>query len=278
MAQTKKLLAALRLGVIQMTSLEDVEANVASALQALEKLRPQKCDIICLPENAFFLRINKNTPVQFFNLKEKFWTRFQDFATKENCTIFIGSVAFQQGKNHYNSTIVIAPKKKPKAVYHKIHLFDVDVTGAPPSRESDIFDAGKQPQIVTVKGWRIGLTICFDVRFSKLYKYYAEKKVNLLMVPSAFLVPTGRAHWHVLMRARAIECQSYLVAAAQCGGHALPNGQMRDTFGHSLLVGPWGEVINDAGAEGVTTFVADIEKQQQVRVWRQIPIQKMKKF
>jgi deaminated glutathione amidase len=263
----------LRVGILQTTSIDSVDANLSSVFKALAKLKNEKCDLICLPENALYLRLDRNKKIEAaFTLKEKFWAQFSEFATDNNVTILIGSIAFKKGKKSTNATVLIAPRKKPKIVYEKIHLFDVDVKGAPPSRESDFFARGRLPKTIQVCGWRIGLSICYDVRFSELYSMYAKKKVDLIMVPSAFLVPTGRAHWHALLRARAIESQAFVVAAAQSGGHKNTYGQTRETFGHSLVVGPWGEVQLDMGNSGESQAVIDlsIEEIQKVRV--QIPM------
>ncbi len=261
-----------------MTSNENVDENVKSVKVALEKLRGQKCDLICLPENALFLRIDKKKAVPSFTLKEAFWSDLQKFATDENCFLLIGSLAFSKGKKKYNSTVLVVPRKKPRVVYEKIHLFDVDVVGAPSSRESDEFTHGRTPKVITIKGWKIGLSICYDVRFSELYKHYAKKQVHLILVPSAFLVPTGQAHWHVLMRSRAIETQAYVVAPAQCGGHLGENGLKRDTFGHSLIVGPWGEVLFDLGGESATVHTEVLEMNHIEHVRKQIPMAKHRRL
>lgn len=274
-----------------MTSGENVAANVKSALLALENLRDKKCDVITLPENALYLAINKNIKknntgtsktVAGFTLKENFWIKFQKFADKENCVIFVGSIQFQESKKKsnkkHNATVMIVPGCVPSVVYKKIHLFDVDVEGAPSVRESDTFIHGTKPKIVNVNGWKIGLSICYDVRFSELYKFYADNKVDLILVPAAFLVPTGQAHWHILLRARAIECQAYVVAAAQSGGHVNAQGLRRETFGHSLVVGPWGEVMHDAGGNGMALLVADLDKGRLSKVREQIPMSKHRRL
>lgn len=269
---------ALKVGVVQMTSTENIQENVNAVMASLEKLRSHHCDLICLPENALYLRIDKSKTVPSFNLKETFWAQFQEFSNRENCVVVLGSIAYAKGKKKYNATVVIEPKRKPRVVYEKIHLFDVDVVGAPPSRESDEFDHGRGPKIIKVKGWQIGLSICYDVRFSELYKYYAKKQVQLILVPAAFLVPTGRAHWHVLMRARAIETQAFLVAAAQCGVHTNAQNMKRDTFGHSLVVGPWGDVIIDLGGEGTAVHCELLSFEPIEHVRRQIPMAKHRRL
>lgn len=261
----------LRVGVVQLTSGEDVEANVRHVFYELEQLKSSKCDLICLPENALFLRIDKNKR-QAFDLKEDFWSQFQDFSRENKCSIMVGSVPIRRGKKCTNSTVFIAEGSKPKVVYDKIHLFDVDVKGAPPARESAVCHYGRQPQMIKLKGWSIGLSICYDVRFSELYLKYARKGVDLILIPAAFLVPTGQAHWHTLMRARAIESQSYVVAAAQCGGHLNKDNLRRETYGHSLAVGPWGEVLADLGNNGSGSVVLELDLNEIKKVRAQIPM------
>ena len=264
---------SLRVGIVQMTSGEVISKNVEVISKALESLRDEKCDLICLPENALFLRIDKSTEQSAVNLKENFWQEFCDYAQQVKCSLLFGSVALKRReKKSTSATIWIAPGQKPQAVYEKIHLFDVDVSGAPPQRESQNFEFGKKPRLIKIHGWNIGLSICYDVRFAELYQFYAARNAHLILIPASFLVPTGQAHWHVLLRARAIESQAFVVAAAQCGGHTNWRGVTRQTFGHSLVVGPWGEVQMDMGNSGakvaaVTLDVAELEK-----VRKQIPM------
>ena len=136
--------------------------------------------------------------------------------------------------------------------YEKIHLFDIELDGLSPVRETDLFKHGKFPSVFKVRGWEIGQAICYDLRFAELFLEYAKQGVDLVLVPAAFLVETGRAHWEVLLRARAIESQCYIVAAAQAGKHLGCQGGHRMTYGHSLAIDPWGTVIwqgNSVGAE-----------------------------
>jgi predicted amidohydrolase len=122
-----------------------------------------------------------------------------------------------------------------------------------------------------VKSWRIGLSICYDVRFSELYSNYAKEGAHLILVPSAFLVPTGAAHWHILLRARAIESQAFVIAAAQAGEHVGVHGEKRTTYGHSLAIDPWGEILADLGEAGPKVEVVTLDPARLERVWRQIP-------
>lgn len=266
---------SLKIGVAQITSIDNVEANLLSAWSALEHLRSEECDLIVLPENSLYMRIatEKATGV-VFNLREDFWKKFQAFADREKCSLLFGSLPLRKSarKKPTNATVLVSPKQKPKVVYEKIHLFDVDVDGAPPSRESESYSFGDRPKIIKIKDWKIGLSICYDVRFAELYSYYAKRNVHLILVPAAFLVPTGQAHWHTLLKARAVESQSYVAAPAQWGGHESASGARRETFGHSLVVDPWGEILLDLGGHKANVAAVTLRPERLVQVRRQIPM------
>lgn len=287
MKSKKKL---LRLGIVQLTSVDDVSKNVVQILKALKKLKEKKCDLICLPENALYLRLNKSDKIVEFNFKEKFWSDFQSFADENDCAILVGSLPVRRriAKNIKqksnsdeklsNATVMIEPRTKPRVVYEKIHLFDVDVSGAPPQRESDSFNHGAKPSIITYKGWRMGLSICYDLRFSELYNFYARKHVDLILIPAAFLVPTGKMHWNILIKARAIESQCFVAAAAQCGSHKNSRGDHRETFGNSLVIDPWGVEMLCLGDKGSRVGVVVLNPAQIEVARRQIPMSKHRRF
>jgi predicted amidohydrolase len=176
------------------------------------------------------------------------------------------------GDKFSNSTVFLNPNVDPHVVYSKIHLFDVDVEGAPPVRESDHFVNGSGPALIDFRGWKLGLSICYDLRFPELYLNYAQK-ADLILVPSAFLVPTGEAHWHVLLRARAIESQCYVAAPAQSGEHVshLDSGQVRKTYGHSLIVDPWGRALEEM-ASGLDIRTVELSRTPIEKARRQIPM------
>ncbi len=282
--------APLRVGIVQMQSTEDVESNIEAALSAIERVAKKGCDLISLPENALFLRINRaaDKPMQF-DLKESFWQRFSELSKKYKTHVLVGSVPYKSAARDgsdggtakssaepsakpTNSTIWIKPDGSLLATYDKIHLFDVDVVGAPPVRESDTFSHGRDPKIIEINGWRIGLSICYDLRFSELFRQYALAEVDLILVPAAFLVPTGEAHWHLLLRARAIEGQCYAIAAAQAGEHKSQTGHSRRTFGHSLAVAPWGEVLFELKENGPAEGVVELTPDRISKVRSQIPM------
>lgn len=166
-----------------------------------------------------------------------------------------------------NRTIVIDSNGKIRARYDKMHLFDVSLSTGESWRESSAYRSGEGPVAVATPVGLMGLSICYDIRFPDLYSAYAKAGVDLLAVPAAFTVPTGKAHWHTLLRARAIESEAFVIAAAQSGTHQ----DGRSTYGHSLVVDPWGEVLLDMGdAEGLGFAELDLGRLADVRA--QIPV------
>src|SRR6201999_2584166 len=157
-----------------------------------------------------------------------------------------------------NRSFLIAPDGAITARYSKIHLFDVELASGETYRESNTVEGGNEAVVADTDFGRIGLSICYDLRFPQLYRRLAQKGAFLLTVPSAFTVPTGEAHWHVLLRARAIENAAFVIAPAQGGTHA--NG--RKTYGHSLIVSPWGEIIAESAGEepGIIPAVLDLDQ------------------
>lgn len=211
--------------------------------ELLARLETDVPDIVCFPENALYLRLNEKTPIPPIEANSEFLKELSKWAVRNKSVIHIGSVPLRRHDKIFNSSIVLTADGAVHDNYQKIHLFDVDVQGEKRVRESDTFAHGTEPCVFTVKGWTFGSSICYDVRFAELYLHYAKLGVDVILVPAAFLVATGRAHWEILIRARAIECQAYLLAAAQGGTHVGVQGGSRSTYGHSMIVDPWGEVI-----------------------------------
>ncbi len=195
-------------------------------------------------------------------------------ARRLGITLHGGSVGERDGEVLFNTTLVFGPDGAELARYRKIHLFDVVTPGGQSYRESSLFGAGSQ--VVTCRAGGeaapvLGLSICYDLRFAELYAALRVAGAEVILVPSAFTAQTGRAHWEVLLRARAIETQSWLVAAATTGTHLDGAGQARATWGHSLICDPWGEVRADAGeAPGWTS--AEIDLAQLARVRAAMPV------
>ena len=193
-----------------------------------------------------------------------------DAAAKASIWVHMGSVPVQtevDSQRLANRSIIIDDKGKIRARYDKMHLFDVVLASGESWRESSVYDAGSGPVVVETPLGTLGLTICYDVRFPDLFSALAKASVDAIAVPAAFTVPTGKAHWHTLLRARAIEAQAFVIAAAQSGQHE----DGRCTFGHSLVVDPWGEVLLDMG-DGEGLGYAEIDLARIAEVRSQIPV------
>lgn len=188
---------------------------------------------------------------------------FQELARGLGVFMHIGSLAIRlEGERAANRAYVIDPQGEIVARYDKIHMFDVDLPDGESWRESATYRPGEQAVVVQMPWGRLGLTICYDVRFPTLHRALAEHGAEVLASPAAFTKKTGDAHWHVLLRARAIETGSFVIAAAQGGKHE----DGRETYGHSLIVDPWGRVLAEGGEEpGVILAEIDLEKSPDIR-------------
>ena len=226
--------------------------------------------MLALPE-AFGLmeRNRKNALVQVVSVdQDPFILACQAHAAKHSLWIQAGSTPILgTNKKFLNHATMINPLGEIIASYDKLHLFDIFLTGKSPTGESERYDAGSEAIVVTTPFGRMGLTICYDLRFPHLYRDIAKADAKVAFVPSAFTVPTGKAHWEVLLRARAIENGIWIIAAAQVGAHA----DGRRTWGHSLIISPWGDIIADLGGEKTGTRTLDLDLQQSKAARNQIP-------
>lgn len=261
----------LKVAVCEMTSSDSWQKNQVDILGKLESL-PEGTELVSFPENSLYMRLREGEKIPAVELDDPIFVPLSVAAKEKKLWIHLGSVPLLLGGKIQNATVMIDPDGRRTTPYQKLHLFDVEITGHKSYRESDQFLHGTNPAIIDVKGWRIGLTICYDLRFSELYNYYAQKEVDVIVVPSAFTVPTGQAHWEILLRARAIESQCYVLAAAQGGLH----GPKRETYGHSMIVDPWGKILKEATVDhdviAATLFRTEIEK-----VRTQIPMRNHRK-
>lgn len=265
----------LKVAVCQLTSVDDVPTNLQQILSLLARLEDDVPDLVCFPENALYFRMREGAPVPGMEAKDEILHVLSHWAKRTGAVVHIGSVPLKRGSRLFNSSLVLTPDGAVHDNYQKIHLFDVDVEGAKPMRESDVFTHGEVPSVFTVKGWKFGSSICYDLRFSELYLHYAKLEVDALLIPAAFLVPTGQAHWEVLTRARAIECQAYVLAAAQGEVHHGVQGGSRSTYGHSMIIDPWGTVLTETPpgfTEEQRILRATLSRERIARVRAQIPM------
>ncbi len=249
--------AMFRAGLVQLCSGRDVAANVKAAIALAREAAARGAQYVQTPEVTTLMELD---PARLRALLEPearnaALSGFTDAARDLKVWLHIGSMAIlAEGGKIANRSYLIAPDGGIAARYDKIHMFDVDLGNGEVYRESESFAAGTRAVLAPLPWGKLGLTICYDLRFPALHRALAQAGATFIAVPAAFTRVTGEAHWHTLLRARAIEAQSFVFAAAQGGRHE--NG--RETFGHSLIVSPWGQVLADGGKDpGVV--VADID-------------------
>lgn len=268
----------LKVTAVQMTSLDQAQVNLDKVCFFIEKACAEfSPDLICFPENALYLRLKEGETVPQWSAEDTFFSPLLKLASENKVHLHFGSAPAKPGPSNdelgkgSNASLHISSQGQAQFSYHKIHLFDIQLEGRPAHRESDVFAYGKAPSVLEIGGWKIGQSICYDIRFSELYLHYAHQAVDLILIPAAFLVPTGLAHWHILNRARAIESQAYVVSAAQAGVHETQNGR-RETFGHTLVVDPWGRVLAEGDSHTEGLFHVTLQRSEIEKVRRQIPM------
>jgi predicted amidohydrolase len=239
---------SFKAGLVQLRSSTDVARNLKDASALIRSAASQGATFISTPEmtNLFEPDRERLKAIVRPEAEDISVRGFSELAAKLGIWLHIGSMALKgDDEKLVNRTILFGPDGKTIARYDKIHLFDVDLPNGEIYRESASITGGKEAVTVELPFAKLGLTICYDVRFPALYRALAVAGANVLLVPAAFTVPTGKAHWHVLLRARAIETGSFVIAAAQGGKH----DSGRETFGHSKVINPWGEVICEANTD-----------------------------
>lgn len=259
-----------------MTSVDSIDVNVAAIKKSLEKIKAEKPEtqIAFFPENALYMRVQEGERVPGWALMDAIFIDLQAEAKRHGIALHLGSVPLKLENKLTNASVFISAAGEISSSYNKIHLFDIELDGDKPIRESDVFHHGEKPALLEFGDWKLGQTICYDLRFSELFSYYAKKAVDVILVPAAFLPKTGKAHWEVLLRARAIESQCYVIAAAQAGEHVSTRGPARrGTHGHSMIVAPWGEIVAEATSDQVQVLFATLERSEIEKVRKQIPMQ-----
>jgi predicted amidohydrolase len=237
-----------RVGLIQLRSGRTPRANIETALRLIGEAKAAGADYVQTPEMTNIMEVNRAALFAAIVPEEDdaALAAFRDLARSHRLWVHVGSLAIKVSPDKAaNRSFLIAPDGAIAARYDKIHMFDVDLANGESYRESRSYRAGEIAVSADLPWGRLGLTICYDLRFPALYRALAEAGASFLAIPSAFTRQTGEAHWHALMRARAIENTCYVLAAAQGGKHE--NG--RETFGHSLVVDPWGRVVAEGGTE-----------------------------
>ncbi len=237
----------LRLGLVQMTSTDRHAGNIAFAKDMVAQAARQGCHMVAFPEVAGLMnrRLSAEPELIGPETSDPFINTCKALAAESSMWIHTGStpIAQPEGQKFLNHSNLINARGEITAAYDKIHLFDMYPDEGRPILESKRYAPGTQAVLAQTPWGPLGMSICYDLRFPQLYRTYAQAGATMLFIPSAFTVPTGRAHWEILLRARAIETGAYVIAAAQTGTH----DDGRETYGHSMVVDPWGHVLEDMG-------------------------------
>jgi deaminated glutathione amidase len=262
-------MTAFKAACVQLRSSDDVADNIRETARLVRDAAAQGASFVATPENTTLMAPDGGAKLarSFDEAHDPALPVFSDLAKELNIWLLIGSLAIKvSASKTANRSFLFAPDGSIAARYSKLHLFDVTLGSGEAYRESDTVEGGGEAILAQTPLGVFGLSICYDLRFPLLYRQLAQKGAFLFTVPSAFTVPTGQAHWHVLLRARAIENGAFVMAPAQGGLHA--NG--RKTYGHSLIVSPWGEILAEAGTEpGV--IVAEIDPALSVQARARVP-------
>jgi len=260
----------MKIAAIQMRSGLDPDDNLAALEPILAEAAKAGARYVLTPEVTVIFPENRD---QLRSVAAPFedhpqLRRIGALARQHGMFVHIGSLAVPLPDGRFaNRSVLFGPDGAIIATYDKIHLFDADISGLNAYRESATYAGGERAVTAELGEFTLGMSICYDMRFPRLYNGLANAGANLIAVPAAFTVPTGQAHWHVLLRARAIETGSYVIAAAQGGQH--PNG--RATYGHSLVIDPWGRIIAELDHDEPGVLVAEIAMDHVVDARQRIP-------
>mgnify|MGYP003635081850 CR=1 FL=1 len=262
--------ALIKVACVQMTSGPDVQDNMAKAGALIKEAAAQGATFVLTPENTDRIRSTQSQKIDSaYSLDDHpAIPYFAALAKDLGITLLIGSMAVRVSEDKLlNRSFLFTADGSLQKTYDKIHLFDVQLPTGEKHTESDVVQPGTQAVTAAIgEGFSLGMTICYDLRFAYLYRDLAQAGANILCIPAAFTVPTGKAHWEILMRARAIETGSYVLAPAQVGEHE--GG--RKTYGHSLIIDPWGRVLAQK-EEGEGIIFADLDLVEVERARGAIP-------
>lgn len=259
-----------RAACIQLCSTGEPEENVATVRDLARRAVAEGASYVQTPEMTSILQRDREALLARIGTEaeDESVAAFSRLAGELGVVLHIGSLALWTGDGRIaNRALVFGPDGSVLARYDKIHLFDVDLPNGESWRESAVYAAGDRAVTLDLPFARIGITICYDLRFPHLYRALAHAGAEVLTAPAAFTRQTGEAHWHVLQRARAIENGAYMIAAAQGGRHS----DGRSTYGHSMIVAPWGEILAEAGGEGAELVIAEIDPARSREARARIP-------
>ena len=266
MTDTRK----LKLAVLQMRSGTDPEANIDAMVEGVGEAARRGAELLATPEMCSLMDIRSGALAQKAVREDSdiCLGRMQELAAENAFHLLLGSLPIALGDGRFaNRSFLIGPKGDILVRYDKMHMFDVTLSDSEVYRESATYRPGDTIAVAEAAGAMIGLSVCYDLRFPMLYRRLAKAGAEILTVPAAFTRTTGRAHWHVLLRARAIETGCFVIAPAQGGRHE----DGRETFGHSLIISPWGEVISEKADDAPGLLMAEIDLAEVADARRRIP-------
>ena len=257
--------------VCQMRSTSDAEANARQAEALIREAAGRGATFIATPENTNYLGPHRDKVRLAEALDGPTCRLFSSLSAELSVDLLLGSFNERSDSPErcFNTSVLFGRTGERLAVYRKLHLFDVEIPGGVSFRESDTVQPGTEVVTVDSSSGRMGLSICYDLRFGELYRELVSRGAELMTVPSAFTATTGRAHWETLLRARAIESQAFVIAPGQWGRH--DDGGLKESWGHSLIVDPWGGIVAQL-ADGTGVAIAEIDLSQVARGRASIPM------
>ena len=259
-----------RIAVLQMTSGIDPAGNAATLVGAVGAAAMAGAEMVFTPEMSGLLDRNRDRARAHIvaEADNPVLSAIQEAAARAGVWVAIGSLAVLREDGRWaNRSVLVDASGNVAARYDKLHMFDVDLAGGESWRESSAYAPGEALAVAETPIGRLGLTICYDLRFPALFEALGKAGCDAISIPAAFTVPTGAAHWHILQRARAIEASAFVIAAAQVGTHE----DGRSTYGHSVVVGPWGDVLLDMGGEAAGLGFVDLDLARIAEVRGQLP-------
>lgn len=257
-----------RVSAVQLRAGRDQDANLALAAEQTEAAAAAGTDLVVLPEVFAWRGPQKLEPSVAEPIPGPVTDFISELSRRLGIHLLAGSVLEHSSETKcYNTSLLFGPDGAELARYRKIHLFEVEIAGEVSVHESNTRLAGKDVVCVDTELGRLGLSICYDLRFPELYRKLADQGAEAILVPAAFTAPTGRVHWHALLRARAIENQCYVIAANQFGH----NDDGFADYGHSMIIDPWGEILAEAGDDGPCRVEAELDPERLAQVRRNLP-------
>ena len=266
--------SSFKAACVQTSSQLDMDANLEAASALVRDAADNGAQMVLMPENVSLMGTNREQALAMAvpEARHKALPVFTELAREKGVWLMVGSLSVRLdeaggGEDMLaNRSLLISDQGEVMVRYDKIHMFDVNIEGGESHRESETYRPGAQAVVAATPWGGLGMTICYDLRFPYLYRSLAQAGAHFMSVPSAFTRVSGRAHWHVLLRARAVETGCYIFAPAQCGDHA----NDRQTYGHSLIIDPWGKILAEAG-ESPCVIAADIDPSRVAAVRAMIP-------